>query len=132
MGFVTRTGKTKTRTFRIDEAIDQALIEEADEKEVSVNNLTESIFEKYINFNRWFQRIDSLAITPDVLVAFLDHMTVEEITEIGAKLGTTSPKNALMLRGLPLDVESANLYVEKILGEHNQWFNASYLHQKQP
>ena len=132
MGFVTRTGKPKTRTFRIDESLDEALVEEAEQKEVSVNNLTESIFEKYLNFNRWYERIDTLALTPDILTAILDQLDQETIKKLGNRLGSTSPKNDLMIRGIPLNTETANLYVEKILGENDQWFDASYIDQEQP
>ena len=132
MGFVERVGKGKTRTFRIDEAIDSELIMEAETRGVSVNNLAESIFEKHLNFNRWYERLDSISLTPQTFSALLEEIDDEAIREIGCKMGVSAPKMGLMIRGISLNMDSARLFIEKILGEYNQWFDVSYIDHKKP
>ncbi|TRO55911.1 hypothetical protein E2P71_02265, partial [Candidatus Bathyarchaeota archaeon] len=132
MGFVERVGKGKTRTFRLDEAIDHELTQEAETQGVSVNSLAESIFEKHINFNRWYVRMDSIALTPQTFSAFIEEIDDEAIREIGCRMGATSPRMGLMIRGIPLNMDSARFFIEKILGEYNQWFDVSYIDRKKP
>ena len=132
MGFVECVGKGKTRTLRIDEAIDSELIIEAETRGVSVNNLAESIFEKHLNFTRWYERLDSISLTPQTFSALLEEIDDEVIREIGQKMGCNAPRMGLMIRGIPLNMDSARLFIVKILGEYDQWFDVSYIDQKKP
>ena len=128
MGFVERVGVGRTRTLRIDEAFNGALESEAEKKGVSVNNLMEHILEDYINHDRWVDRRNGMIIMPSVMKNIIEAIDDNTIINLGTALGSFIPREGLLMRGLDKSEEKAEILILRILGEHDNWFSASYHH----
>jgi HicB family len=132
MGIVQRRGETKTRTFRIDTAFNEELEAEAEKHSVSVNHLVEKIFERYLNHSRWVDERNSLTIVPSTMNKVLEALDDEKVIALGDELGSLIPVEDFMMRGMHMNAGSAKVLVEKILGEYDNWFKATYHHHSRP
>ena len=54
------------------------------------------------------------------------------ITDLGNRLESVVPKEGFMMRGVPVSENMARLLVEKILGEYDHWFTATYHNLRRP
>ena len=126
MAFIDKTGKSKSRTIRIDIAFNDELEKEAEDQGISSNKLIESIIDNYLNNERWAIKEKKLAIDPITIQSLLEELDEDTVTELGTKLGSVVPREGFMLRGLPLTEESATMFILMVLGESGHWFDVSY------
>ena len=90
------------------------------------------MIDEYLNHTRWTEKQNTVTLIPATLQAFLEELDYETVAEIGAKLGSVVPKEGFMIRGLPMNEDSARFLIEKILGESSNWFAASYHEHSRP
>ncbi|MFH0849735.1 MAG: hypothetical protein V1924_02200 [Candidatus Bathyarchaeota archaeon] len=60
------------------------------------------------------------------LERLLSNIPKEKMGELGKALGKERCKNLLLLRGLPLDYNSAIWYLVELLGGTSNWYRATY------
>lgn len=127
-----KIGASKTRTIRIDEAFDEELEQEAEKHNKSVSSLIEDIIDRYLNHQRYVEEQKSITLVPQTLQSILLELDDDTIRDLGKKLGGVVPREGFMMRGLPMTFDTARLLVEKIMGEYDHWFEASYHHHSRP
>jgi len=111
-----------TRTLRIDEEWDEALRKDAESMGTSVNALANQILKRYALTHRYFGRGQYLTISPQTLTSMISKLSREDIAKAGHDSGSIRPKDRLLIRGLPLTLESVIWYLKEILGTYNDWF----------
>lgn len=111
-----------TRTFRIEHEYDEALREEAEKKGTSVNSLANQILKKFAESGRYFGRGQSITLSPRTFQHLITSLSNDAIAEAGKKAGKSLPKDRLLMRGLPINRESAIWYIMEVLGGYNDWF----------
>jgi hypothetical protein len=125
MGFIEREGRAVTRSFRIDKALNDEIEAEAEKQGVSVSYVLESLVENYLNHYRWADRSGVVNLHPQTLNQLFDHLDEKTVSHIGFDSGSSVPRQGLLMRGAPINEESAR-QVLQILGEYDNWFTVSY------
>jgi hypothetical protein len=115
----------RTRTFRLEAELDEALREEAEDLGTSVNGLMNQILNKYVKADRYFDTSQLIIISPETMNNILANLTLEEAYQTGVKSGETTPKNRLLMRGKTVNRQNIIWFIEEILGEINGWFECS-------
>jgi hypothetical protein len=111
-----------TRTLRIDYEYDEALREEADNQGTSVNNLANHIFKRYTEFDRFFDRGQSIILSPRTFESLINNVDDKIIAVIGRRLGSEVPRDRLLMRGKLIDRESVLWFIENALSLYSDWF----------
>ena len=132
MGFIEKTGSTINRSFRLDEALEAELSIEAEEQNKSVSRLIENIVEDYLNHYRYLRERKALTILPETMETFLEYLDMDELVKIGEYVGGNIPKQAYMLKGIPLDEKTALEHLVSILGDHDNWYKITYHETNKP
>ena len=132
MSIVQRSGENVIRSFSVDRAFDQELTGEAGKQSRSVSNLIEYIIEDYLNHKRWIDSLGNLIIRRDTMEVFLEFLSEEDMRLIGAKIGESIPQRAFIMRGMDFDEEAMLFYIEKMLGEWDNWFDVTYHEREKP
>jgi len=114
--------KTATRTIRLDEEQEKALIREAERRGFSVNALISNIFNRYLASTRFQDSAGMVAFSSDTFNEFISKLDNDEIQEIGEASGRRHVKSSLMQRGMKVNYENVVWYITQILGEYNGWF----------
>lgn len=125
MGFIERDGKAVTRSFRIDKTLNDELEAEAEKRGVSVSYILESQVEDYLNQYRWADRSGMINLHPQTLNQIVEQLDEKILSQIGFKTGSSVPRQGLLMRGAPINEESAK-QVLQILSEYDNWFTVSY------
>lgn len=132
MGFIERKGKANTRSFRIDQSLDEELSREAEKQGYSISNLIEKIIENYLNHYRWVEKAEALTVLRATLNIWLEQVDEETIKMIGEQAGINAPKHYMLMRGVELDNKSIKNIILGIMGGHDNWFQASYHESSRP
>lgn len=114
--------KTATRTIRLDEEQEKALIKEAERRGFSVNALIGNIFNRYLASVRFQDSAGMVTFSSDTFNEFISRLDNEQIQEIGEASGRRHVKSSLMQRGMRVNYENVVWYITQILGEYNGWF----------
>ncbi|MBN2336168.1 hypothetical protein JXL21_11460 [Candidatus Bathyarchaeota archaeon] len=114
--------KSATRTIRLDEEQDQALIKEAERRGFSVNALISNIFNRYLAAIRFQDSAGMVTFSGETFSEFIARLDNEEIHEIGATTGGKHVQGSLMQRGMRVNYENVVWYMTQILGEYDGWF----------
>ena len=118
--------KSVTRTVRLDEEQEETLIQEAEKRGYSVNSLIGHIFDRYITSYRYFDTSSMLVMGSSTINEFLEHLEMNEITEIGDITGQARIRSSLMQRGRKLNFENLAWYISQVLGENYGWYRCDY------
>lgn len=132
MGFIEREGKSETRSFRIDTALNRELEKEAHRQDSSISNLIERIVEDYLNHYRWVDRVNALTILMPTMQKLIDSLDEEILAKIGNEIGGSVPRQGFIMRGFDIDDDVAKLHILKILGAYDNWFTVNYHEGKEP
>ena len=132
MGFIERDGKSETRSFSIDKALNRELEREADRQDTSISNLVERIVEDYLNHYRWTDRVNALTILMPTMLKFLDNLDDDTLSKIGAEIGGSIPRQGFIMRGVEFDDDTAKLHILKILGDFDNWFTVNFHEGNEP
>lgn len=132
MALIEPKGEKITRTFRLDSAYDDELEREAEKQNNTTSSLIEKIIIEYLNHGRYVEQEKAITLIPKALQAFLLELDDETITQLGTSLGSIVPKEGFMMRGIPMTEDMTQILIEKILGEYDHWFTASYHEHSRP
>lgn len=116
------SGKTVTRTFRLDQKWDLILEKEAERRNISVSALLNQIVLRFVFADRHY--VEGLAITlpSKTFASLVERMRMEDAAEVGHNTGLTIPEDRFLMRGVPQDYKSVIWFVEEILDKYNGLF----------
>lgn len=121
--------KSVTRTIRLEEDQEEALIQEAEKRGFSVNALIGHIFDRYITGYRFFDASNMLVMGSSTINEFLERLEPSEISEIGDVAGQARIRSSLLQRGRKLNFENLAWYISQVLGENYGWYRCDYRHE---
>jgi hypothetical protein len=87
--------KTVTRSFRIKEEAFEALKEDADRKEITINTLVNQLFSAHKDFDRFFERMGMIKISTATFSLLLAATPPDRIPSVGRQAGMDVP-NAII------------------------------------
>lgn len=120
----TARGKSSSKTIRIDDEILKIIGEEADKQNMSESAFIEQILRKYVVFDRRYQDYPIVLLTRGTVELFMYKSTNEDLKEIGAKLGTSLPRQLFLMEGVSeLNLEIVLWSLEQINAKYSKWFN---------
>lgn len=96
--------KTVLRTIRISQDLEGLLQKDAKAKRISLNSLISTIMEKYAEWDRYVEKINSITLSPAGLTAFLKAVDEKKLIEATKELGARAT-----MEFLPFLFESTNL-----------------------
>ncbi len=108
--------KIVCRSFRIREEWNEVLEEEAKKQRIGVNALMNKLLQEYSIFHRHTKNYGAITLSHKAFARILGGCSEEWIKSITEELGSTVPKDGMIMMGLPLDRESL-VFVISNLGE---------------
>lgn len=102
---------------------DEVLSEEAEKKFLSVSSLLNQIIRRYVLFTRFNERPSAIVLPYNVFDALIDHISDEDLAEIGKKTGATVIEENILQRGKPSNFDTITWLLETIYDSYNNWFN---------
>lgn len=117
------SGRTVTRTFRVDENWDRVLEDEADRRDISVSALLNQIVHRFVVTGRYYD--DGLAVVlPDKTFALIiERVGGDDAAKLGHNTGLTVPEDRFLMRGISPDYESVIWFIEEVLDKCNGLFS---------
>lgn len=107
-----RKSSTVLRTVRLPEAIDEILIQEANERGLSPNALVSMVMTRFAKWDRFADRFHFICVTRELLMGFLDVVEDEKLQHLAEKSGTHTPKEAMVFWFKEVNVESLIRFVD--------------------
>jgi len=104
--------KTSTLTFRIDQTVEKALREEAEEQKVSLNTLANQVFSGYCHWDRFMRRFGVVVMSRDAFRAILDSMPTSVIESVASQIGSRLPKEFILLRSKKIDARNVIEFIQ--------------------
>jgi len=90
--------KTVTRSFRIKESAFEALQEEAEKRNISINTMMNLLLASFAEYDRFLEEFHMLKLSQSTLTKILQASTTEAIKEAGRKAGGTLPKSFVLAK----------------------------------
>lgn len=116
--------RTITRTFRLDERLNQMLEEEASKEKMTVNSLVSRILWNYQKRCQYCLHYNLILMEPVIFKAMLDNMPEEALTDFGASLGPAVVKENTARLGMTVNKESIESVIAEALGQWTRWYDA--------
>lgn len=91
--------KTRSITYRLPERVVEELETEAMEKNISQNVLVKQILEKYVEWERFTEKIGMIPIPKSIVSMLGEQMEGKDINEILATLGPLIKEAVLFMKG---------------------------------
>ena len=115
---------TRTITLRIDAPLEEVLSRDAKAKGLTINSLTNQIFKRYVEWDRFSEGLCMLPISRDILKGVFDKLSEEESRAAGENAGYFVPRELSSLLFGGFDSESLTRLLEL-------WFSrfTSYEHK---
>jgi hypothetical protein len=104
--------RTSVMSFRLDEDIVDALRQEADEEEISLNVLANHIFRRYVEWERDAQKAGFIPITRELLMALINEIDDRKIEELVRKTGKDVVKEQILYMESNYDLDSFIKWLE--------------------
>lgn len=117
--------ETTVRTFRLNTAWDNILKEEAAGQSITVSQLLNQIVRRYIIAQRFFNHSHSVNVEYKIFSPILEMLSEMEIRDFGKIVGSTSVREAVAERGLPLDFDSVEFLIEEVYDRYSGWFKCN-------
>ena len=108
---IQRSG-TEGATFRLRKIALDKLRNDAIQKQISLNTLTNQIFEQYIDYNANAAKAGLIAFPRVLLIKLMDKLSEEEIVQIARNIATTQVKDMVLLLKSTYTIESFLAVVE--------------------
>jgi hypothetical protein len=124
--FTYANAPTTTRSIRIKKESDLILEREAERHGLSVNALVSNLVDRYVDSLRFFQSGGILCMSNETLLALLEPLSEDEISEAAYNRGTARVKDSLMQRGMKVSYDSVIWYISQILGQYDGWFRCDH------
>lgn len=120
--------KTITRTFRIDEAWDWILEEEAERQNISINALLNRILRRFALFDRYTDRLAIIRLSNRALGEMIKSVSDEKLIELGEKHGSLDGVDFFSSMGYPPKYETFVYLVREHFGNPKVagWFECFY------
>jgi len=118
-------GRTVGRSFRINEEWLNTLNEEAEKAGISPNALLNKILEDYSKYQRYFKRVDGIALTQKSLSRILEACSKEALVNV-AKKSKTTVLDVFRTIGLRYNYVDATFFMTTILAEYANWFKCEH------
>jgi hypothetical protein len=112
---------TQTKSFRLDADILEALDTESARRGTSVNNLTNQILRKWVNFDRYVQDFGYIMVSVHDFLRGLNSMDENSIKLLSAETGKRFPKDLILFTGQKNDLKTCIRFVENILCDYMKW-----------
>ena len=125
MSLVEPTGKSVTRTFRLDRAWDSLLEAEAETKGTSVSNLLENLVRDYFSFYKWVEVFSSVVFSPETIKAIIEEADEGALARAGEAMGKVSPTHGYLIRGDQLNERVASYQITEQMGRYSHWFKVA-------
>ncbi len=114
---------THTKSFRLDTDILEALDTESARRGTSVNNLTNQILRKWVNFDRFIQDFGYIMLSVHDFLRGLNTLEDESIKLLAIETGKRFPKDLILFTGQKNDLKTCIRFVESILCDYMKWAN---------
>ena len=98
MSIIEPTGKATTRSFRLDNAWDNAIAELADEKGFSISSMLEKIVRDYLLFYRWVEELHSFVFSPSTITQIINALDKEQLREIAERAAKATFRESYLAR----------------------------------
>jgi hypothetical protein len=112
---------TQTKSFRLDADILEALDMESARRGTSVNNLTNQILRKWVNFDRYVQDFGYVMFSVHDFLRGLNTFDEDEIRSLGVETGKRFPKDLILFMGQKNDIKNCIKFVESIFCDYMKW-----------
>jgi hypothetical protein len=112
---------TQTKSFRLDADILEALDTESARHGTSVNNLTNQILRKWVNFDRYVQDFGYIMLSVHDFIRGLNAMDINSAKALAAETGKRFPKDLMLFMGQKIDARSCVWFVESIICDYMKW-----------
>lgn len=104
--------RTSVMSFRLDEDIVEALRQEADDEEISLNVLANHVFRRYVEWERDAQKAGFIPITRELLMALINEIDDKRIEELVRKVGKDVAKEQILYMENHYDLDSFIKWLE--------------------
>ncbi len=91
MSFIKPSGESVNRSFTLDKALDDELMQEAQRKGVSVSNLLSQLVNKHLNFHRYNHNRNYINMGNNALKTLMIHIDEEKLYECGYTMEGEGP-----------------------------------------
>jgi hypothetical protein len=98
--------KTILKTIRIDKDLNDALVKDAKENDITENALISSILVKYIEWDRYAKKFDRVTLPREALKAIIESTETDKLESAAEEFAASVPKDIIMFRYKKLDIES--------------------------
>jgi hypothetical protein len=115
---------TQTKSFRLEADILDALEVESARRGTSVNNLTNQILRKWVNFDRYLQDFGYVMLSVHDFLRALNSFDDAMVKNLASESGRRFPKDLILFTGQKNDLRTCVKFVETILCDYMRW--ASY------
>lgn len=112
---------TQTKSFRLDADILEALDTESARRGTSVNNLTNQILRKWVNFDRYVQDFGYIMISVHDFLRGLNTFDENTIKALAMETGKRFPKDLILFTGQKNDLKTCVKFVESMLCDYMKW-----------
>lgn len=112
---------TQTKSFRLDADILEALDTESARRGTSVNNLTNQILRKWVNFDRFVQDFGYIMVSVHDFIRGLNVQDEATIKNLAAETGKRFPKDLILFTGQKNDLKTCIRFVESIFCDYMKW-----------
>jgi hypothetical protein len=112
---------TQTKSFRLDSDILEALDAESARRGTSVNNLTNQILRKWVNFDRYVLDFGYITFSVHDFLRWLNATDEEMLRHLGQDTGRRFPKDLILFTGQRVDLKSCIRFVENIFCDYMRW-----------
>ncbi|MHB8568160.1 MAG: hypothetical protein ACYC7D_11025 [Nitrososphaerales archaeon] len=112
---------TQTKSFRLDADILEALDMESARRGTSVNNLTNQILRKWVNFDRYVQDFGYVMFSVHDFLRGLNTFDDSEIRNLATESGRRFPKDLILFTGQKTDIKTCIRFVESIFCDYMKW-----------
>ena len=115
--------RTVVRTLRIDEDVDEALCQEANRQEVSINVMANRALRKWADFDSFVARYNALGISSQIFASIIDEVPKERLLAIGEMTGAKLPRMLFDLVGRPTNCKTVtNYFFKQVLSKYDRWY----------
>ncbi|MHB1908126.1 MAG: hypothetical protein ACYCQJ_04540 [Nitrososphaerales archaeon] len=112
---------TQTKSFRLDADILEALDTESARRGTSVNNLTNQILRKWVNFDRYVQDFGYIMVSVHDFLRGLNTFDEDTIKTLAQETGKRFPKDLILFTGQKNDLKTCVKFVELMLCDYMKW-----------
>jgi len=113
--------RTVTRSFRVNQEAFEALKEDAERKEITVNTLVNQLFLAHKDFDRYFERMGMIKISVATFNLLLAAVSPDRISDVGRDAGMDAPKAIIIAKDGVLSFQTVRGFL-KMMSQYANLF----------